>query len=155
MPTAKRQVKLRYLGMVVRRRPLYVLTLSFAIANVPTVSWAILALGHSGSHLQMGLFVAAGLVTLWQTARGWKIIQDNALILYWEEGRLIWPLAILALGAVMYLACTGALYFFGHSLTSLLVPLLLGLLLLAPLALRVLTLELLPKKEEMWRGEEE
>ncbi len=95
--------KLKFCGVAVRRRTLYILTLLSAISAVPAVSWAVLVPNSTLSITQKLAFFALALATIYCAASGcWTIIRTNS-ILYREEARLIWPGAALVLLVAIWL----------------------------------------------------
>ncbi len=144
--------KLKFCGFAVRRRTLYVLTLFFAIAAVPAVSWALLNSGQNVSKTrQLEFFAAAAGVVLLALNGWWAIIRTNSII-YREEARFIWPGAVLLLGLVTWMACDVAERSFNRGRLDYIAPISFGGALMIYLLYRCVLIGRHQKRADLDRG---
>ncbi|HTB62296.1 MAG TPA: hypothetical protein VK737_01800 [Opitutales bacterium] len=145
--------KLKYLGVSVRRRTLYVVSLLFAILAVPLISWALINSGtQSEPKLRYG-FAGAALICVLLSMIGWWTIIRQHIVLYWEEARFIWPATIPIVLGVMWMTYRVSKTTFSRGRLDYLAPLTFGTLLLGFFVVRCVLLGRHPKKTDIVRGE--
>lgn len=149
----RKPTKLRFFGVAVRRRTLYALTLLFAVASVPTVSWAVLVLQANLPQMQRYGFYAAAILTLFPTFCGWLIITRQNIILYRSEARVIWPSAAVLLAAATWAACNVAASFIAQGKMAYGTPLAFGGVFMLFLLVRCCLLGRHPRRSDIVRGE--
>ncbi len=144
--------KLKFCGIPVRRRTLYVLTLFFAIAAVPAVSWALLNSGENVPRARQIEFFGGSAVVVFLALNGWwSIIRTNA-VLYREEARFIWPGAAVLLALVTWMACDVAEKSFERGSLDYIAPLSFGGALMVFLLLRCVFISRHLKRADIVRG---
>ena len=151
-PMPWKTTKLKFCGLPVRRRTLYVLTLFFAIAAVPAVSWALLNSGENVPRNRQLEFLGGAAAVVFLALNGWwSIIRTNA-VLYREEAKFIWPGAIVLLGLVTWMACDVAERSFNRGQLDYIAPLAFGGALMIFLLLRCVLIGRHQKRSDIVRG---
>jgi hypothetical protein len=144
--------KLKFLGLPVRRRTLYLLTLLFAIAAVPLASWAVLNSEREVPQIQRIEYAAAAAVSILLALMGWLSIVRNHAVLYHEEARYVWPIAILLVVPATLLGWKVADSSLHRGRLDYIVPLVFGGMVLVFLLVRWVLLERHPKRSDIVRG---
>jgi len=144
--------KLKFCGVPVRRRTLYILTLFFAIAAVPAISWLLLNSGENIARTRQAEFFAGAAVTVLLALVGWLAIVRNNTTLYREEAKFIWPGAIVLLGLVTWMACNVAETSFKRGQLDYIAPLAFGGIMMAFLFYRCALIGRHPKRSDIVRG---
>jgi hypothetical protein len=145
--------KLKFFGVSVRRRTLYVLTLLFAILAVFFLSLALINSGAEAPAKWRNAFTGGACITVFVSLIGFWTIVRQQIVLYWEEARYIWPASIPVLLVTMWVTYVVAKTSFSRGRLDYLAPLTFGTLLLAFFLVRCALLNRHPKKKDIVRGE--
>jgi len=144
--------KLKFLGVPVRRRTLHLLTLFFAIAAVPLMSWAVLQSGHEVPQTKRMEFALGAMIPIGLTLMGWWTIVRNHSILYHEEARYVWPVAVVMVVPATWLGWKVAEIYFNRGRLDYVVPSFFGGMFFLFLLVRWAMLSRHPKRSEIVRG---
>jgi len=148
-----KSTKLKFCGIPLRRRTLYLVTLVCAITAVPTLSWALLTLGGKFTPGEIIGFFAAAVISLALALNGWRIILKRKITLFFEEARLIWPGSACLLVAATWLGCVVANTVIHRGRLDYIVPSAFGGIMFIFLAYRCATLGSHPKRGAIVRGD--
>jgi hypothetical protein len=122
-PLPWKSTKLVFCGVPVRRRTLYGITLALGIATVPAWSWAVLMmLNRNPPHWSRLIYLAAAVLVSILALYGTRSILKRKAVLYYEEARRIWPVALVGLFVAAGLAIGVAETFLMPSPICLIVP---------------------------------
>lgn len=145
--------KLKFFGVAVRRRTLFALTYFFAVASVPTISWAVLILQKNVSQTEKAGFVAIAAFTMFATFQGWWLITRQNPLLYRSEARVILLGSTALLLLATALGCQIAHAVIQPARMAYGAPLLLGGAVFLFLIIRFYLLKNLPRRGDIVRGE--
>jgi hypothetical protein len=131
---------------------MHLLTLFFAIATVPLASWAVLQSGSEVPQMRRIEFAVGALIAIGLTMMGWWTIVRNHCILYHEEAKYLWPVAVVLVIPATWLGWKVAETYLHRGRLDYLVPLSFGGMAFLFMLARWAMLSRHPKRSDIVRG---